>query len=230
MIVAHRGASRDAPENTCRAFMLAWAQGADAVEGDFRLTRDREIICRHDPDIGNRPIAEQTLEAIRRIEPDVPTLSEVLATVPAGKAVFLEIKCGPEITPVLMEQLNASALNPDQVTVIAFNPEVIRSVKTANPAISAHWLLKFRRPFPFRLKPSMPEVLQTLEKIRADGLSTHPQFLTRRIVQRLNRAGCSHHVWTVDDPAAARRFLSWGTRSITTNLPGKLKKQLESSP
>src|SRR5688500_13124508 len=47
-IVAHRGASHDAPENTLASFRLAWEQGADAIEGDFRLTRDGEIVCIHD--------------------------------------------------------------------------------------------------------------------------------------------------------------------------------------
>ena len=48
LIVAHRGASHDAPENTLSAFLLAWEQGADAVEGDFLLTRDGQIVCIHD--------------------------------------------------------------------------------------------------------------------------------------------------------------------------------------
>ena len=47
-LIAHRGASHDAPENTLAAFRLAWEQGADGIEGDFRLSRDGEIICLHD--------------------------------------------------------------------------------------------------------------------------------------------------------------------------------------
>ena len=50
MIVAHRGASDDAPENTLEAFHLAWLQNADAIEGDFRLTKDEQIVCIHDED------------------------------------------------------------------------------------------------------------------------------------------------------------------------------------
>ena len=49
-IVAHRGASADAPENTLAAFRLAWDQKADAIEGDFYLTRDQRIVCFHDRD------------------------------------------------------------------------------------------------------------------------------------------------------------------------------------
>lgn len=50
LIVAHRGASEDAPENTLPAFELAWEQGADAIEGDFHLTADGHVICLHDKD------------------------------------------------------------------------------------------------------------------------------------------------------------------------------------
>jgi glycerophosphoryl diester phosphodiesterase len=50
MIVAHRGASYDAPENTLAAFKLAWQQQSDGIEGDFYLTADRQIVCIHDAD------------------------------------------------------------------------------------------------------------------------------------------------------------------------------------
>ena len=50
MIVAHRGASEDAPENTLESFHLAWLQNADAIQGDFRLTKDEQIVCIHDED------------------------------------------------------------------------------------------------------------------------------------------------------------------------------------
>ena len=46
--VAHRGASQEAPENTLASFRLAWEQGADAIEGDFYLTKDQRIVCLHD--------------------------------------------------------------------------------------------------------------------------------------------------------------------------------------
>lgn len=49
-IVAHRGASADAPENPLAAFRLAWKQGADVIEGDFYLTKDHRIVCIHDGD------------------------------------------------------------------------------------------------------------------------------------------------------------------------------------
>ncbi|MCB9949963.1 MAG: hypothetical protein H6824_03175 [Planctomycetaceae bacterium] len=99
-IVAHRGASYDAPENTLPAFKLAWEKGADAIEGDFYLTKDQQIVCIHDKDTKrtgkNQPVltvAESTLAELRKVdvgswkdakykETFIPTIQEVLATVP----------------------------------------------------------------------------------------------------------------------------------------------------
>ncbi len=66
----------------------------------------------------------------------LPTLDEMLATVPEGKRVFIEVKCGPEIVPELDRVLKASKLKPEQTPVIAFNADVIAAVKKARPGPS----------------------------------------------------------------------------------------------
>jgi len=124
LIVAHRGASRDAPENTLPAFKLAWQQGADAIEGDFHLTKDGKIVCLHDYDTKRvsgvkRVIKDTTLDELRALDagawfkPEwkgtrLPTFAEVAATVPASGKFYIEVKCGPEIVPVLLRELAAT--------------------------------------------------------------------------------------------------------------------------
>ena len=123
-IVAHRGASFDAPENTVAAIKLAWEQKADAAEFDVFLSKDGKIVVMHDPNtkrIGgvDRKVVDQTLAELRKLDVGrwkdarfagerMPTLEEMLATVPAGKRVFIEVKCGPEIVPELDRVLKAS--------------------------------------------------------------------------------------------------------------------------
>jgi len=103
LVVAHRGASHAAPENTLAAFKLAWKEGADAIEGDFFLTKDQEIVCTHDRTTQrlnkeklNLDVAKSTLEELRALDVGswknekwkgerMPTLAEVMATVPDGK-------------------------------------------------------------------------------------------------------------------------------------------------
>src|SRR5512140_286258 len=73
LIIGHRGASRDAPENTLESFRLAWEQGADGIEADFRLTADGRIVCMHDETTGrttgvNLNIADTALKELRRLD------------------------------------------------------------------------------------------------------------------------------------------------------------------
>jgi glycerophosphoryl diester phosphodiesterase len=72
-LIAHRGASQDAPENTIAAFTLAWKQGADGIEGDFQLTHDGEIVCIHDPTTKRTAeqdlkVSEATLKELRQLD------------------------------------------------------------------------------------------------------------------------------------------------------------------
>lgn len=101
LLIGHRGASHEAPENTLTAFELAWEEGADGIEADFRLTRDGQIVCMHDENTRRTTgisltVADSLLDDLRRLDVGrwrglawagtrIPTLSEVLAILPAGK-------------------------------------------------------------------------------------------------------------------------------------------------
>src|SRR6266704_983821 len=111
-IIAHRGASYDAPENTLPAIKLAWEQGADAVEIDVHLSRDGRIAVIHDESTRktggvNKKVCDQAWSELQKLDVGcwkdrnwagtcIPSLEEVLATVPQGKRLFIEVKCGEE--------------------------------------------------------------------------------------------------------------------------------------
>jgi glycerophosphoryl diester phosphodiesterase len=235
-IIAHRGASYDAPENTLTAFRLAWQQGADGIEGDFYLTRDGQIVCLHDKTtarVGERvlPVAGSALAELRQVDVGrwkgpqwagerLPTLGEVLATIPGDKMIFMELKSGPEIIEPLAIELARSGLEARQAAAIAFDPDVIAGIKRRLPRLKAHLLLDTR-------KPVAGDILANLDRIQADGvdLAAWPE-VGRDLVAELHAARKECHVWTVDDPAAARRFREIGVDSITTNRPGWLRQQL----
>lgn len=240
-IVAHRGASHDAPENTLPAFELAWQQGADAIEGDFHLTRDGRIICVHDFDTlrvsGSKKIVkDSTLGELRALDAGawfkprwkgtrMPAFSEVAATVPDHGKFFVEVKCGPEIVPVLLEELKSSGLKVPQIVVISFNAEVIRAIKEKAPAYKACWLSSFAKSNP--LDPTTASVLETLRATKADGFSSRADTrLSPAYVNAIKSAGFEYHCWTVDDPKTARNFLNLGALSITTNRPAFLREAL----
>ena len=148
MIIAHRGVSFKFPENSLPAFEASWQLGVDGIEGDFHLTKDGEIVCIHDEDterVCNTKaiIHHSTLQDLKALELSykgesnlnlkIPTLSEVLQTAPKGKKIFIEIKCGIEIVSPLLNQLSNSKMNADDIVIISFNSDVIKTLNEMNP-------------------------------------------------------------------------------------------------
>ena len=243
-IVAHRGASYEAPENTIAAFELAWDRGADAIEADVRLTVDGRVVCMHDASTErtadqNLVVADSTLADLLELDVGswkgrrwrgerVPTLEEVLAVVPPGRQVFLEIKCGREILGALRQVLDGADLEPDRIVVLGFIADVIAAVKDQIPDVEACWLTDFEEDEETgRWTPTREVVLQTLARIRADGLSAQAhETVDVAFVAALRDAGLSLHVWTVDNPSVAGRFRALGVDSITTNRPALVRRGL----
>lgn len=244
-IIAHRGASADAPENTLAAFRLAWRQGADGVEGDFYLSADGQIVCIHDPDTkrvadANLNVAESSFAELRQLDVGrwkgpqwagerIPTLAEVLATVPRGKFFFLEVKCGPEIVNPLRDQLQMAMQSADRIVIISFDAEVIAECERQMPQYKSYWLTKYRKNEEGQWRPTAAKVADTLRTSRADGLGSKAETMhfDENFINRLQRGGIADfHVWTVDDPRVARLYAQRGAWAITTNRPGWLRAQL----
>jgi len=245
LIIGHRGASRDAPENTLESFRLAWEQGADGIEADFRLTADGRIICMHDATTARTTgidlnIAATPLTELRRLDAGqwkgatrpgilIPTLDEVLAAIPDGSWFFIEIKSGPEIIAPLQRVLQASGLSPERIRLLAFNAELIAGLKQQLPDWRACWLCDYRHSVLNNLwRPSRADVLNTLHRCGADGLaSANRTFLDQDLVQTLKSLDKEIHVWTVDRLAEANRLNELAVDSIMTNRPGWLRMRLK---
>ncbi|QDU20002.1 glycerophosphodiester phosphodiesterase [Urbifossiella limnaea] len=242
-IVGHRGASHDAPENTVAAVKLAWDQKADAAEFDVYRTKDGKIVVIHDKDTKrtaggvNKVVAESTLAELRALDVGawkdkkyagerIPTLAEVLATVPAGKSVFIEVKPGPEVVPELLAEMKAAGLPPERTPVISFNAGVIAAVKKARPDLPAYWIVSLNAAKD-KTPPTAAELVTKAKEIRADGLdlSASPA-LDAEYAKVVRAAGLKLYVWTVNDVAVARRMVGLGVDGITTDRPGWLREQL----
>lgn len=241
-IVAHRGASHDAPENTLAAFRLAWQQHADAIEADFFLTADGQIVCIHDHETtrlaGRRMIVEEsTFAQLRTLdvgrwkderfaEERIPLLAEVLAIVPPGKAIVVELKTGVRIVPVLREQLAQLAPPELEILIISFDEATIAECKNLLPQYAAHWLTEVD-------PQSTPRhIADTVRRTRADGVGLQNQaaLVDEAFVGGLRQHGCPEfHVWTVDKIAEARHYQSLGAAGITTNIPAVIGAALRTA-
>jgi glycerophosphoryl diester phosphodiesterase len=148
----------------------------------------------------------------------MPVLEEVLDLIPSGKKFHIELKGEVRDLQQLFQVLRSSSVESRRIRILSFNSEVISKIKKQAPEIPAFWLKRFHG------KPGEQEkILDTLKKIRADGLSgmahssMDPSFL-----RRVRELGLEFHVWTVNDPRDFRYFHSMGTVSLTTDRPGHM--------
>jgi len=206
-IVAHRGASYDAPENTIAAFKLAWQRGADCIEGDFFLTGDNQIVCIHDATTERTAgielvVAESRVADLKALDvgswkgpqwagEKIPTIQEVFDTIPQGKKIFIEIKCGPEIVPFLKDAVKQSGLKNEQMIVISFKETVIAEVNKQIPELQVFWLTSYKQNNETGIwHPSPDDIMVTLKRINADGLDSNAHdIIDVDFVQALTDAG-----------------------------------------
>jgi glycerophosphoryl diester phosphodiesterase len=237
-VIAHRGASAYAPENSLAAFELAVAQGADAFELDVRVTRDGAPVVIHDATLDRTtnltgPVRARTLAELRAADaghgftPDrgrtfpfrgrgvqVPTLAEVLWTFPA-MPVLIEIK-----EAEVQEAVRRVLMDEDAVARCVVASEHAGAVElfrqapfvrgAAGPEISALYRTAMLR----RSSAAAGFALLSVP-LRWHGLPVP----TRGFVAAARRLGCPVHVWTVNDGATARRLWRRGVSGIVTNLP-----------
>jgi glycerophosphoryl diester phosphodiesterase len=244
LLIAHRGASFDAPENTLAAFRLGLDQGADGVEGDFHVSTDRHIVCFHDSTTKriagvDYRVDQLTLAELRRLDigawkgpqftgERVATLAEVLDLLPVGRKFFIEIKCGVEIVPLLADVLASRRDRLADLRFVCFDETVVAAVKLVLPTVKAYWLTGCKRQPDGTIGPAPTDVLATLRRLHADGVDAAHELYDfhPNLIAMLHDSGFEAHTWTVDAPNLARTLAAAGIDSITTNRPGFIRERL----
>jgi glycerophosphoryl diester phosphodiesterase len=245
LIIAHRGASADAPENTLSAFRLAWEQEADGIEGDFRLSSDGRIVCIHDEDtslVAGVPhtVRDTPLAVLQALDVGawkgeswrgerIATLEEVLAVVPERKQVVVELKAGPEIIEPLVDVLERTPMADENLLLISLMDATVAECKRRLPNVRCHWLTGYHQRSNGAWTPRADEVIATIRRLGADGFGSEskPEHFDADFVERLRAAGINQfHVWTVDDPTVARFYANLGAWGITTNRPALIRAEL----
>ncbi len=245
LIVAHRGASHLAPENTLAAFRLAWELDADLIEGDFYLTSDGVIVAHHDDTTKrtanvDRLVQDQTLQELTSLDvgswkdrkwagEKIPTLIQVFDTVPPRGKILIEIKSDTRIVEPLVDFLRDSPLVQEQMIIICFDADLIAQIKRRIPEVRAYWLSDFKERGLGRWEPTVDQIIETARRIGADGvdLNANLNVIDAKFIAKIRWAGLELHVWTVNDPVKAKRLMKLGVDSITTDRPGWLRSQLQ---
>ncbi len=227
LIIAHRGASHDAPENTLAAFRLAVRQHAEAVELDAKLSRDGRIVVMHDNTVdrttdGHGAVRHMDWAALRALsaggqpgdpETAIPLLEDVLRAVTPDLLVNIELTnyAAPlDALPVKVAELIATLGVADRVWVSSFNPLTLLRFARRLPEVPVGFLVDVRRPWLYRFFHRLvPHAL----------VEPHRALVTPEAVRRWHAAGKAVAVYTVNDAAEMERLFAWGVDGIYTDNP-----------
>ena len=228
-VIAHRGASHAAPENTLAAFARAVAMGADMIELDVQASADGALLVIHDDDTrrvaggAGGPVAALSLREVRGLDvggTTIPTLDEVLDLVRgSGIAVNVEVKA-PGIEEGVIAALQSFGLR-DVALLSSFNLQVLRRLRQLDRGVGLALLSGTETFHPaVRLREAYP--LPLLRRLGAVAWHPHYRLVNAMIVWAVHRAGYRINVWTVDDPAIMNRLLRQGVDGIITDEPDTL--------
>lgn len=215
LVIAHRGASARAPENTLEAFELAVNLGADGIELDVRRTADGHAVVHHDAHLADGRL----IAATRRAE--LPSyVADLAAALNACGGAFVNI------------EIKNDRSDADYDPELAAVTDVIAEIERRNDPL-ARWLISsFDRATVDEMRRRLPgartalltagDAAAGLEMAARHGHGAwHPHFLDLDAVllRRAHSMGIAVNVWTCDDPATQSNLIAIGVDGICTNVP-----------
>jgi glycerophosphoryl diester phosphodiesterase len=232
LVIAHRGASGYAPENTLRAFALAIEQGAQMIELDLHLTRDNRVVVIHDPTLNHTTnlrgrIAQLTLNEIKQADAGqgerVPTLEETLALTQGRVRLYLEIK-DPRASTETLRLIRARGCQTE-VMLASFDVELMRQLGQEVRDIELGVILGSRSLNPrVRWREALPWL--ALRNINYQVLCMQVELCLPYLARRVKAAGKRVYVWTANNERQFARMTSFGVDGIVTNFPDRLRTYL----
>lgn len=225
LVIAHRGASAEAVENSLTAFRLAHERGADAVELDVHTTADGALVVHHDEMVGPHHVAHCSLAEVRgHLLADghpAPTLEEALAVIHQHHmTAFVEVKSlAPRWDERLLQAL-AAAPSPDRVAIHSFDHRIIHRLGQKRADLARGVLSTSYPMFPVRV----------MEDADADTLWQAWRQVDEPLIAQVHDADGLVYAWTVDDPRHMQRLLDVGVDGICTNHPERARRTVDSQP
>ena len=233
LILAHRGASASAPENTLAAFALAIEQGADGIELDVTRCATGEVVVMHDATVdrttdGTGAVTALPLDALHGLDAGawfgpgwsgerIPLLDEVLELVGGRLRINIEIKregSGGGLEEQIAAQVRRHALQ-HEVIISSFSPRALRRIRHVAPELPRALLTALPAPLDLTLAWAEPLLAPT-------ALHTHHGMASANMIRNAHRRGLRVNVWTVNEPAAMRRMIALEVDGIITDRPANL--------
>ena len=235
LVIAHRGASAAAPENTIAAFERALTDGADAIQLDVHLSRDDHPVVIHDPTLerttnGWGPVRGHTMRELKRLDAGawrgaafagqrLQTLQEVLERFRGRTKFWIELKGGPDLYPDVEERI-VGLLEVydviDEALVQTFDPAALARLRAFSRELSLGAVLARA---PLDVERDVPLV--------ASAVCPSAEILGAPEREAIRRSGRQCHVWTVNEPALMDRLVDWSVDGIITDRPDLLRARLQ---
>ncbi|MBD2460105.1 glycerophosphodiester phosphodiesterase [Oscillatoria sp. FACHB-1407] len=207
LVIAHRGASAYAKENTLISFDKAIALGADMVEFDVRRTRDRVLIIHHDAEINQKPIRQLTYAQVQAFDPDIPKLEEAIALCRGRVRLDVELKEAGYEKRVL--ELLSRYFSKDEFVITSFHPFAINAVKRLCPDIKTGFLFGYGTvDFCRSLRFGSKAVSDRIREMRADFIAPHWELLDTDLLSRVVTGRMPIWVWTVNEASVIEHLLN----------------------
>jgi glycerophosphoryl diester phosphodiesterase len=244
LVVAHRGASAELPENTMEAFRRAVELGADAIELDVHLTADGQLAIIHDETLerttdGSGPVRERTMSQLRGLDAGaqfagedgsfphrgkgmrIPTLPEVLDWLPEETGLVVELKAREAVEPTVGLLRDTPWRREGRLSVISFDEAAIDQAHTLDPDLATGYLLVPTQPFEPALRWAVERGHIGVHPWDGDlGLDPAPKLAQALAYGRL--VGC----YVVNEPERMQQLAAYGLWGFVTDLPGVAREAL----
>lgn len=224
LVIAHRGDSSNALENSLESIRRALSLSVDMIEIDIRRSRDNGLYVLHDKLTGrtagkNIDIERATSDKIAGVKlknnERIPTLADVLRLVAGACGLNLEIKSSGAGALTAQHLLASGYKGP--VLVSSFQEDEVTAARRAMPLLPTSMVLDVF-------------AVHTIPSYLARGynvISLRRKTVTEELVAACHEQGLPLYVWTVDEEDEMRKFIDWGVDGIYSNRPGALKRLLE---
>ena len=228
LVIAHRGASSYAPENTIAAFDLALQMGARHLELDVHLTRDDYLVVIHDNTVdrttnGTGPVAGQTLAALQGLDAGawfgeafagarIPALAEVLTRYQGRAHLHIELKGLTTHLPQRTVDLVQAHGMAQHVTFTSFQHTHLQTMRAYAPELPTGWLVR----------EINEAVIARAHALGCAQLCPRASQVTPELVQRLHAEGFRVRAWGVASDALMRQVVEAGADGMTVNFPDRL--------
>jgi len=233
LVVAHRGWSWRAPENTLAAYKLAIDAGADMAECDVMLSKDGVPVLMHDDTLKrttgvDKPVSALTTAELVELDAGawkdkrfagekVPTLRQALALTQGKLRFIIEIKERDAALPVL-KVIRESGVAPDDLIVFSFSREAVATIAKAEPLLPTSWLLD---EVPTD-EAALREVFRQALRARTSAIGLSYKKATAQVVRMAHERGFAVFTWTVNRESDMRRMIGLGVDAVITDRPDVL--------